>query len=57
MTIAEIQTEIDSIPNELKGIELQKYIRGIGAKALERAKILVEDDSVLVQVFDYWERI
>ena len=38
MTVTEIRKELDNAPENLKGIELQKYIHEIGARALQRSR-------------------
>lgn len=54
MTIAEIQAELRKLPKELKGIKLQKHIRDIGARALQRARDRAGDNAELVQVCECW---
>ena len=55
MTVTEIRKELDNAPENLKGIELQKYIHEIGARALQRSREAVKEVTELVGVFEVWE--
>ena len=55
MTISEIQADLKKLPKELRGIELQKRIHDIGARALQRAKERAGDNAELVKVCECWE--